>query len=84
MAGTISLSKPMLQFVTEQAAARGLKDGSAFVQQVLREEKKRQAVAELVKKLRHAEQSGFETWTADSLNESRQRLKARKLYCDGA
>ncbi len=77
MLGAISLKKPLQKWVVEQAAARGLKDGNAFVQQVLLEEKKRQAVTRLIQKLEEAEASGSEEWTEHSLEESRQRLRSR-------
>lgn len=59
MSASITLSKPMQQFVAEQTAARGLKSESEFVDQLLKEERKRMEVQKLVKKLKESEESGF-------------------------
>lgn len=59
MSASITLSKPMQQFVAEQVAARGLKSDSDFVDQVLKAERKRLEVQKLVKKLEESVASGF-------------------------
>jgi hypothetical protein len=72
---TINLTKPMREWVAEQAEARGFKDEQAFLQQLIKEEKKRLAVDKLVKKLETAEASGFVEWTKDSLRQAKERLR---------
>ncbi len=77
MSASITLSKPMQQFVAEQTAARGFKSESEFVDQLLKEELKRMEVQKLVKKLEESVASGFIEWTPNSLSESRLRLQAK-------
>lgn len=77
MQGNISLTKPLQKWVVEQAAARGLKDGNAFVHQLLKEERKRQAVQLLIKNLEAAEASGFVKVTEEFWEERKKRVLAR-------
>jgi len=76
MQGTISLTKPLQKWVVEQAAARGLKDGKAFVHQLLLEEKKRQAVQALIQSLEEAEASGYHEVTEELWEARKKRVAA--------
>jgi len=77
MSSTVSLTKPLEKWVTEQAAARGLKNAAAYVQQLVREEQKRQAVQLLVKKLEEADASGFQEVTEESWRKSKLAVRQR-------
>ena len=76
MPATVSLTKPMEKWAAEQAAARGLKNANAFVQQLVREEQKRQAVQFLIKKLDEAKASGYHEVTEQRWEESKKRVVA--------
>lgn len=77
MATSIPLSKPMQKFVAEQAAARGLKDDKAFVNQLLKEEQLRIAKQYLIERLEEGSASGYHEVTEERWEESRKRLKAQ-------
>jgi hypothetical protein len=76
MPSTVSLTKPLEKWVTEQAAVRGLKSADAYVQQLLLEEQKRQAVQFLIKKLEEADASGYQEVTDQRWEESKKRVRA--------
>ena len=76
MPSMISLTKPMEKWVAEQAAVRGLKNADAYMQQLVREEQKRQAVQFLIEKLDEAKASGYHEVTEHRWEESKKRVVA--------
>ena len=76
MPSTVSLTKPMEKWVAEQAAANGLKNTDAYLQQLVREEQKRQAVQLLIEKLDEAKASGYHEVTNEMWKERKKRVIA--------
>ncbi|MBL8823537.1 MAG: hypothetical protein JNJ77_13190 [Planctomycetia bacterium] len=77
MAGTISLSKPMQQFVAEQTAARGLKDDKAYFKQLLKEEQVRVGRQRLLELLDEGRASGYHEVTEETWQELKEKVKER-------
>lgn len=79
---TLNLDKLLQKWVAKQAASLGYKNEEAYIAQVLREEKKRQVAAKLMKDMEDADASGFveaseEMWQ-DSIKKVKARYQARK------
>lgn len=55
---TIRVSKDQLEFVKEQVAEQGYRSPSAYVDELVRAERKRRAVEKLVKMVQKADASG--------------------------
>lgn len=77
MAGAISLSKPMKQFVVEQTAARGLKDATAYFKQLLKEEQLRVGRQRLLQLLDEGRASGYQEVTEEMWQELTEQVKER-------
>jgi len=87
---TLKLSKPLQHWIQAQAESHGLKNTEAYISHLIQEEKKRLAVARLVKSLDEAEQSGpavelnlarwkeRETTFFSTLNSKRQKMRTKK------
>ncbi len=76
MPSTVNLTKPMEKWLAEQAVARGLKNADTYVQQLVREEQKRQALQFLIGKLDEAKASGYHDVTEARWQESKKRVAA--------
>lgn len=76
MSSTMSLTKPLAKWAAEQAKACGQKTASDYVNQLLREEQKRQAVQLLIKNLEEAEASGYYEVTEKSWEDRKKRVAA--------
>jgi Arc/MetJ-type ribon-helix-helix transcriptional regulator len=74
---TINLTKPMRAWVAEQAEARGFKNEQAYVHQLIKEDKKRQALEQLKQDLKEADDSGTVELTGEMWQKSIERVKAR-------
>ncbi|MFT3883031.1 MAG: hypothetical protein QM703_25690 [Gemmatales bacterium] len=73
---TLKLPKRLQDWVQSQADSYGLENTEAYINRLIREEQKRQAVAHLVKKLDEAEQSG----PAVELNLARWKEREAALF----
>ncbi len=73
---TLKLPKRLQDWVQTQAESRGFESTQAYINRLIREEQKRQAVAHLVKKLDEAEQSG----PAVELNLARWKEREAALF----
>ncbi len=73
---TLKISKRLQHWVQAQAESQGLQNTDAYFQQLIREEQKRQAVAQLVQTMDEAEQSG----PAVELNLARWKEREASLF----
>jgi hypothetical protein len=73
---TLKLPKRLQDWVQTQAESHGLENTEAYINLLIREEQKRLAVAQLVKTLDEAEQSG----PAVELNLARWKARETALF----